>query len=281
MQLRAVDGTTKLTGLLGHPVAHSRSPRIHQYWLSAHKINARYLAFDIAPTHLKEAITGAQALGVLGLNVTLPYKEAVLEYADTVCDIAREIGAANTLIFSDGNIHATNTDAYGMIENLKHSGGNLSSKLSRVVVLGAGGAARAAICALAQEGAKEIICCNRTKSSAEALARNVPYPITVVDWDKREQALEGTSLLINTTSLGMQSHEPLHINLEKLPKEAWVHDVVYAPLETDLLKSAHARGNRIITGIGMLVFQAQKSFEHWHGILPSIDDVVMDYACGK
>lgn len=275
MQLRALDGSTRLTGLIGHPVQHSRSPRIHQQWIAAHKINARYLAFDVAPTHVGEAIKGAQAMGVLGLNITVPHKERVLDFIDDADALVQEIGAANTLIFTDKGVRATNTDAYGLIANLKHGGRDLAPYLDKVMVLGAGGAARAAIAALIREGAKEILITNRTLANAENLAKSVISPITVVPWQQREAMLKDVTLLINTTSLGMQAHEPLTINLRALPEMALVNDVVYAPLETQLLKDAAARGNPVVGGIGMLVYQAQAAFHHWHGVEPIVDDALI------
>lgn len=272
MQLRALDGTTRLTGLIGHPVQHSRSPRIHQQWIGAHKINARYLAFDVSPTHVGEAIKGARALGVLGLNVTVPHKERVLDFIDDADMLVEEIGAANTLIFTDKGVRATNTDAYGLTASLKHGGRNLTPYLGRVMVLGAGGAARAAIAALTREGAQEILVTNRTLANAENLAKSVAATIHVIPWQHREEMLKDVSLLINTTSLGMQAHELLPLRLGALPETALVNDVVYAPLETQLLKDAAARGNPVVSGIGMLIYQAQSSFEHWHGVRPTIDD---------
>lgn len=272
MQLRALDGTTRLTGLIGHPVQHSRSPRIHQQWIAAHKINARYMAFDVSPTHVGDAIKGARAMGILGLNVTVPHKERVLDFVDDVDALVEEIGAANTLIFSDKGVRATNTDAYGLVASLKHGGRDLAPHVKRVMVLGAGGAARAAIAALSREGAKEILITNRTLANAENLAKSMVAEMQVIPWAHREEMLKDVTLLINTTSLGMQAHEPLPLRLAALPETALVNDVVYAPLETQLLKDAAARGNPVVGGIGMLIYQAQSAFEQWHGVRPQIDD---------
>lgn len=270
--LKPINGETKLLGVLGYPASHSRSPEIHQYWHEKYQINARYLAFSVASENLEQAIKGARALGVRGLNITVPHKEACLQYADEIDATAQKIGAANTLIFdASGKIKATNTDAYGVIENLHQAVGNITPYLEKVVVLGAGGAARAAIAGLQEAGAKHIIIANRTKEKSETLARQMGGNISIKNWQEKETVLADATLLINTTSLGMQGKSALEISLTNLPKTACVYDIIYTPLMTDLLQQAQARGNFVVTGIGMLLYQAQKAFEYWHGVLPEID----------
>lgn len=281
MALLSIDGATKLTGLIGSPVTHSRSPAIHQHWLQEHTINARYLAFEVASNNLKEAVKGAAALGFLGLNVTVPYKERVLDFVNSIEEDARYMGAANTLIFSGENIHAANTDVYGIVANLTQDGRCLAQLMKRVMILGAGGAARAAVAACAQMGAVEIRLCNRTLENARALAKTVQMPVEIVPWHLRESALEGASLLINTTSLGMKNTAALDLDLAVLPPDALVHDIVYAPLHTDLLQRAKTRGNPVLTGIGMLAYQAQKAFELWHGVRPAVTDALLVMAAGN
>ncbi len=278
MALPSISGTTKFTGLIGHPVAHSRSPRIHHHWLAKHQIAARYLAFDVAPSGLPHAIKGAQALGVLGLNITIPYKENVLEYVDEIDPLARAVGAANTLHITAQKICAYNTDVYGIAENLRSGAGDLSPYLSCALVLGAGGAARAAIMALHQLGVREIMLANRTLRNAEQLAASMPVPVQIIQWENKEKALEHVRLLVNATSLGMLHHAPLTLDLSCLSTDALVHDSVYAPLQTELLTQAQARGNKTVSGIGMLLYQAQAAFEIWHGIKPEIDAEILQLA---
>lgn len=271
MQLPAISGATKLTGLLGYPVAHSLSPRLQHYWLAQHKINARYLAFEVSPTHLAQAITGAAALGIKGLNVTVPHKEAAFALIEKRDAAAQKIGAINCIMFdAQGTPHGTNTDAYGFIENLREQVPNLAPYLSHVVVLGAGGATRAIIAALQEAGTKKISLVNRTITNAEIIAQQMGGSIACVTWAEVNAVLPQATMLINATSLGMAGHSPLNISLAALPAEALVHDIIYNPLETTFLRAAKLRGNPVADGLGMLMYQAQKSFALWHGITPEI-----------
>ncbi len=271
MQLPAISGATKLTGLIGYPVAHSLSPRLQHYWLALHKINARYLAFEVAPTHVREAILGAQALGLKGINVTVPHKEQARQIVHSCDEDAQKIGAVNCITFAaDGSIRGSNTDAYGFIENLKQNVPDLARYLPHVVVLGAGGAVRAMIVALQHAGASRVTLINRTLASAELLAKEFGGDITCATWPDIANVLPHATLLVNATSLGMYGHAPLDIDLSALPVTALVHDIVYNPLETGLLKAAKARGNPTVAGLGMLMYQAQKSFSLWHGVTPEV-----------
>lgn len=275
-KLPDIDGKTACFGVIGAPVAHSRSPEIHHYWFEKYGINARYLAFHVEEGNLAAVINGAKALGIRGLNVTVPHKEAILHFVDEIALPAQKIGAANTLFFKEGRAIATNTDAYGVVENLRQQLGaeKMQDCLQQVVVLGAGGAARAAVAGLMEAGATSITLTNRTRKKAEKLAADMQTQdgaLQLVDWDAKEAALKAASLLINTTSLGMQHQPALEISLKHLPKNAVVYDIVYTPLMTDLLTRAKAQGNAIVTGDGMLLYQAQKAFHHWHAILPEVD----------
>lgn len=263
-----ITAATKLTGLFGHPVAHSRSPEIHQQWLTHHKIDARYLAFDVAPEHLESAIFGLRSMGVLGVNLTVPHKQAVLAFVDKADNAAKAIGAANTLFWKDGTLCATNTDAYGFIENLRAQCQNLEDHMQHVLVLGAGGAARAVLQGLRSARAGKITIANRTRETAETIAGI--FEAEVVDWNDVSVAMESATMLVNTTSLGMEGQPTLQISLDTLPKSALVHDIVYAPLHTPLLQAANARGNPIATGLGMLYYQAQAAFSLWHGVRPEV-----------
>ncbi len=264
---------TKKLGVIGHPVSHSKSPLIHGTWIEALGLDASYKVIDISPAELSERLPQLMhEEGYTGLNVTIPHKEAMLDLCDEVDDIARAIGAVNTVFMRDGKICGTNTDAYGIIQNIHFFDPDNPFDITKgaAVILGAGGAARATVYSLLEHGCPQIILTNRTRAKAETLAQ-MDKRITVIDWDARHQALEHANMLVNTTSLGMKGQPALEMNLDALPKDALVTDIVYAPLMTDLLKAAQARGNPVQTGIGMLLHQAAKSFHYWFGITPEVD----------
>ena len=263
-----ISAATPLTGLLGHPVNHSRSPALHDAWLTAHGIDARYLAFDVAPDALSNAIAGMRAMGIKGLNLTVPHKEAVLAHVDVVDDAASAIGAANTLYWREGKLHATNTDAYGFIENVRSQLPTFDAYAEGVLVLGAGGAARAVLYALQRAGAMRVLVANRTLEKAQTLATE--FGATAIAWGDIADHLPQTNLLINATSLGMEGQPELAVSLDTLPEASAVHDIVYQPLYTPLLQAARARGNPIATGLGMLYYQAQEAFQLWHGVRPEV-----------
>ena len=266
-------------GVMGWPVAHSLSPVLHGHWLKRYGIDGSYEAFPVRPEDLAEAISGLRRDGLRGTNLTVPHKEAAMALVDNVDETAQRIGAVNTLFMTpDGALNATNTDAYGLIENIRAAApdaleGRFGGK--PVVILGAGGAARAAVVGLADIGVSEIRIVNRTVARAESLAGIVSDQDVVVralDWEKRDEALAGAGLLVNTTTLGMEGQAPLHINLDSLSEAAVVNDIVYAPLETELLSAARARGNPAVDGLGMLLHQARAGFREWFGVDPEVDD---------
>ncbi len=268
---------TKKLGVIGHPVSHSKSPLIHGTWIKALGLDASYKTIDISPAELSERLPQLMhEEGYTGLNVTIPHKEAMLDLCDEVDDIARAIGAVNTVFMRDGKICGTNTDAYGIIQNIHFfdSANPFDVTKGVAVILGAGGAARATVYSLLEHGCPQIILTNRTRAKAETLAK-MDDRITVIDWDARHQALKNANMLVNTTSLGMKGQPALEMNLDALPKGALVTDIVYAPLMTDLLKAAQARGNPVQTGIGMLLHQAAKSFHYWFDITPNIDEALI------
>lgn len=260
-----------LAAVIGHPIGHSRSPRMHRYWLSCLDIAGDYTAMDIAPDGLEAALHSLPALGFRGVNLTIPHKLAGLKLADTVTDAARMIGAANTISFSGGLIHADNTDGYGFIANL-HQGASSWNPARPALVLGAGGAARAVLHALIEAGVPEIHLTNRSPEKAEALAAHFGSRIAPLPWSEAEEAAHGVGLLVNTTSLGMTGQPPLVFRLDALPRDAVVTDVVYAPLETPLLASARERGNEVVDGLGMLLHQGVPGFERWFGQRPEVTD---------
>ena len=257
--------------VIGWPVEHSRSPLIHLYWLKRYCIDGAYAKEAVRPEDLAEFLGSLGAQGYAGANVTLPHKEAALRLAAVVDEAARTIGAANTLWLDQaGRLCASNTDSYGFITNLNELAPGWNEGRRPVMVLGAGGAARAILHGLLNEGASRILLANRTRGRAEALAQAFGPAVTVIDWEDRERALSGCGLLVNATSLGMTGKEPLDIDLAALPSEAVVADIVYSPLETRLLASARARGNRAVDGLGMLLHQAVPGFERWFGVRPEV-----------
>ena len=263
----------KLAGVMGYPVAHSRSPRLHGHWLARYGIAGAYLPLLVAPDDLARALEGLRALNFRGCNVTLPLKEKALALVDRADPLARRIGAVNTIVVeADGSLLGSNTDVFGFTENLKAGAPNWSAGTGPAVVLGAGGAARAVIAALIEAGAPEIRLFNRSLERAQALQAAFDGPVRVAPWRQRSAGLDGASLLVNTTALGMAGHEDLEIELDALPKSAVVNDIVYAPLSTPLLQRAMARGNSVVDGLGMLLHQARPGFEAWFGQAPVVDE---------
>lgn len=262
-----------LAGVIGSPVAHSKSPLLHAHWLRTNGIPGHYIPMDIAQSDLKTALRTLPKLGFVGVNITIPHKEAVLEHAHIVTDRAALMGAANTLIFRrDRKIHADNTDGYGFIQNLRQSAPGWIADSGPAAVLGAGGAARAVVASLLETGVKEVRIANRNRARAEKLRADFGPRVSVHNWGQTTQMLEGASLLVNSTSLGMVGKEPLKITLDTLSSDAVVTDLVYAPLKTPLLEAAQAVGCKTVDGLGMLLHQAVPGFERWFGMRPTVDD---------
>jgi shikimate dehydrogenase len=257
--------------VIGWPVEYSRSPLIHRYWLEQYGIDGAYAKEAVEPEDLPEFLGSLEARGYVGANVTLPHKEAALRLAAVADEAARTIGAANTLwLDAAGRLNAGNTDTYGFITNLNAEASGWNDARRPAMVLGAGGAARAILHGLLVEGASRILLTNRTRGRAEELARAFGPAVAVVDWQDRESALAGCGLLVNATSLGMSGKDPLDLDLASLPAQAVVADLVYSPLETGLLATARARGNRTVDGLGMLLHQAVPGFERWFGVRPAV-----------
>ena len=261
----------KLAGGMGWPIKHSLSPRLHGFWLRKHNINGAYLPLPIAPSNLDHALRALPRLGYCGVNLTVPHKEAALSIVDHADDVARRIGAVNTVFVSrDGSLKGTNTDGRGFIENVKTNATTWSASEGAAVVLGAGGSARAVVAGLVDSGCGKIILVNRTRRKAEKLAAHIGGSISVRSWSERHEALTSAALLVNTTTLGMKAQPPLDVDLTGLPSAAIVTDLVYAPLETQLLAEARGRGNPVVDGLGMLLYQAVPGFEGWFGIRPKV-----------
>ncbi|MEZ5830723.1 MAG: shikimate dehydrogenase [Dongiaceae bacterium] len=271
MSVATLTGKSRIAGVFGWPVDHSRSPRLHGYWLRQFGIDGAYIPFATHPGKLEQAIRALPALGFRGGNITLPHKERALAIVDEPTPLARRIGAVNTLIVrDDGAILGDNTDGFGFIANLRQFQPDWRGAAGPVAVLGAGGAARAIVVALLDEGVPEIRLVNRTTRRAEEIAQAVGGPITVLPWEARAGALKDAALLVNSTNLGQAGQAPLDLDLGALPLSAIVYDIVYVPLMTDLLRAAQRRGNRIVDGIGMLLHQARPGFKAWFGPDPQV-----------
>ncbi|MCA8906420.1 MAG: shikimate dehydrogenase [Rhodospirillaceae bacterium] len=262
---------TALAGVMGWPIAHSRSPRLHGHWLKRYGIDGAYVRLAVTADRLPAALAGLRALGFRGCNVTVPHKEAVLAGLDRLDDTARRIGAVNMIVVADdGRLEGTNTDAYGFVENLR-AGTDRWVADRPAVLLGAGGAARAIAVALLDAGCPEVRLANRTRARAEALAQALGAGVVTIDWADRAAASADAGLLVNSTSLGMTGQPPLEMDLSHLPADAVVSDIVYAPLQTELLIAAAARGLATMDGIGMLLHQARPAFRTWFGVDPVVD----------
>jgi len=262
------------SGVIGHPINHSKSPIIHGHWIEKYQLNGSYQGIDIAPENLERNVMNLISQGYRGFNVTIPHKQSIFSLCDSVDDMAVSIGAVNTVQIINGKLHGTNTDAFGFIENLKcHEDKFLKTK--PVFILGAGGAAQAVVYALIKEGFENIIITNRTIEKSQEIAKMNPSMVSVTSWDNRSNILKDARLIVNTTSLGMVGKDALKIDLSLISNETIVCDIVYAPLMTQLLLDAQKKGCPIITGIGMLLHQARPAFEKWFGVMPDIDNDLM------
>lgn len=271
----------KLAGVMGWPIAHSRSPIIHNHWIKQYGLNGAYVLLPVDPVNLKDALKGLSALGFSGCNLTIPHKVMALPWVDRVDATARRMGAINTIVVeADGSLSGYNNDGFGYIQSLKDAQTGWRADAGPALIMGSGGAARAVIVSLAEQGAKDIRVCNRTDSHATDLAnafradfaQNLGTSITATPWAQRHDALADVALLVNTTSQGMGSNPALDLNLECLPLTALVSDVVYIPLETPLLAAAKNRGNPTAGGLGMLLNQARPAFNAWFGLMPDVSD---------
>ena len=267
------DHRIPLAGVIGSPIAHSKSPVLHGHWLKRYGIDGYYIPMDVAQDDLSEVIRTLPQMGFVGVNVTIPHKETVLGLADIVTDRAALIGAANTLIFrKDGKIHADNTDGYGFIENLRQGAPGWNPTAGPAAVIGAGGACRAVVASLLEVGVKEIRLSNRTRNRADVLKQEFGAKVTVVDWVKAGNMMEGATTVVNTTSLGMVGKPDFRVPLDALSPKAVVTDLVYAPLDTAFLVKAREKGCVTVDGLGMLLHQAVPAFERWFGERPEVDE---------
>jgi shikimate dehydrogenase len=276
--VRALSGKARLAGVVGWPISHSRSPRLHGFWLAELGIDGAYLPFAVRPEQLDASLRALSLLGFRGINVTLPHKERTLALCDDATPSARRIGAVNTIRFGeDGAIRGSNSDGFGFIENLRAALPAWRADAGPAVLLGAGGAARAVAVALAEAGGREIRLANRTRNRAARLVEELGPPLRLVDWEGRGDALEDAALLVNGTVLGMAGQPPLDLDLDRLPRHAVVNDIVYVPIETPLLAAARARGNRVVDGLGMLLHQARPGFAAWFEREPAVSAALRDF----
>lgn len=270
-----------LAGVIGSPIAHSRSPALHGFWLRRYGIKGHYIPMDIAQADLKQALDTLPKLGFVGVNVTIPHKETILGLADIITDRAALIGAANTLIFrKDGRIHADNTDGSGFIANLRQNAPQWNPAAGPAAVFGAGGAARAVVAALIEVGVPEVRIANRSRPRADALRSDFGAKVTVYEWVQAGNMLEGAATVVNTTSLGMVGKPDFRVPLDALEPRALATDLVYTPLKTQFLEQAEAAGCTIVDGLGMLLHQAAPGFERWFGKRPEVDKTTRNAVLG-
>jgi shikimate dehydrogenase len=260
-----------LAGVMGWPVSQSRSPMLHNYWFAQHGLNGVYVPLAIRPQGLQAALRALPALTFSGCNLTIPHKQEAMRILDAVDVTATKIGAISCVVVrEDGSLSGSNNDWYGFVYNILEFVPDWRADAGPIAVIGAGGGARAVVYGLMERGAREIRLVNRTLSRAQALATDFGGPIRVLPWEERHAALEGAAMLVNATSQGMIGQAPLDLRLDKLPTTALVNDIIYIPRETPLLVAARARGNRTVTGLGMLLHQGVPAWKAWFGIEPKV-----------
>ncbi len=260
-----------LAGVMGWPVAHTRSPAIHNHWIAQYSLKGAYVQLPVQPQNLEAAIRGLPALGFAGCNITVPHKVNAMQLMDTLHPAARRVAAINTVVVqADGSLLGMNNDGYGYIQSLRDAQPDWRGDAGPALVMGAGGAARAIVVALLDEGVPEVRLCNRTQEKAQALKDAFGDRVTVVPWADRNSAMAGVRLLVNTTTQGMHGQPALDVALDDLPAEALVSDAIYIPLETPLLAAARQRGHQTVNGLGMLLNQARPAFQAWFGVQPEL-----------
>jgi shikimate dehydrogenase len=260
-----------LAGVMGDPVMHSRSPKLHNYWLARYGLAGTYVPLAITKERLPAALRALAPLGFAGCNLTIPHKQAALDLVDRLDPLAHRIGAVNCVVAAlDGSLAGYNHDAFGYIESIREAQPGWRADEGPIAVIGAGGGARAVLAGLLDQGAREIRLVNRTFARAKELETELGKPITALEWKDRAQALAGAVMLVNTTNQGMVGEAALDLSLDTLPVTALVSDIVYIPRETPLLAAARKRGNPAVNGLGMLLNQARPAFHSWFGIMPEI-----------
>lgn len=265
------DHRYRLAGVMGWPVSHSRSPIIHTHWIAQHKLRGAYVLLPVQPHELESALRSLPILGFAGCNLTIPHKVAALNMVDRVDPMAQRIGAVNTIVVEeDRSLSGMNTDGFGYIQSLLDAKPDWRADTGPITIIGAGGAARAIIVALMDCGAREIRLTNRSAGKAHDMAQEFGSPVQSIAWADRNEALQGVSLLVNTTNQGMQGQMPLDLSLKFLPIQALVSDIIYTPIQTPLLQAASLQGNPCVNGLGMLLNQARPAFNAWFGVTPML-----------
>jgi shikimate dehydrogenase len=262
--------------VIGWPVGHSRSPLIHGYWLERYAIAGAYEKLEIPPSGLENFLRGLPDSAYLGCNVTLPHKEGAFRTVKVTDDTTRKLGVVNTVYLHEGEVFGISTDGLGFVQSLLTNAPGFTPHGKHFTILGAGGAARAIVGTLIDFGAETVVVLNRTPEKAETLRLQFGVKVRNLDWRIRSEVLDGTDVLVNTTSLGMKGQPPLEIDLGRLRRDALVADIVYIPLETALLKQARDQGNRVIRGLNMLLYQAVPGFELWFGRKPEVTRELYD-----
>ena len=271
-------GGAAVAGVVGWPISHSRSPRIHNFWLGKYEIDGVYIPLSVPPARISDVLRMLSAMGIRGVNVTVPHKQAAFAVMDAVDFRAERMQAVNTVtVRDDGSLYGENTDGFGFMEALAGSCPEWRAGCGSAVVIGAGGAARAIVASLQNAGVSDIRVANRTHERAEVLEAEFGAPVRAVPWRSRMEALEDVALLVNATSLGMRGGSLLEMDLSALSVDAIVYDIVYVPLETPLLKAARSRGNATVDGLGMLLHQARPGFRSWFGRDPVVDQELRDH----
>ena len=278
MDKNTIDNAPYLAGVIGHPISHSKSPKLHNYWLEKYNINGFYVPFSVTTEKLEVSVRSLIDLGFNGVNVTIPHKTNVLSFADSITDRAALIGAANTLYFSkNGKIHADNTDGYGFIQNIIDEIPDYDFYDKTAIIYGAGGSARAIASALISNGVKEVGITNRTRSKAQIISENLGAKVSVMDWRAAPETIGRADIIVNSTSMGMVGQPDFSQPISRAKKTALVVDIVYNPLITGLLREAKKLKLKTVGGIGMLINQAVPGFEHWFQKTPIIDDEIRKF----
>jgi shikimate dehydrogenase len=260
-----------LAAVMGWPIAQSRSPALHNFWFAQHGLQGSYVPLAVPPERLEAALRALPALNFAGCNLTIPLKQDAMKIVDEVDAPAKKIGAMSCVVVRpDGSLAGSNNDWYGFTHNILEFIPDWRADAGPVAVMGAGGGARAVVYGLMQRGARDIRLCNRTFARAQTLAKEFGGPITVVPWEQRHDAVEGVAMLVNATSQGMIGEAALDLRLDKLPATALINDIIYNPRETPLIVAARMRGNRTVTGLGMLLHQGIPAWQAWFGISPKV-----------
>ena len=271
-----------IAGVLGNPIAHSKSPILHQFWLKQNKIKGFYIPLKVSENDLEMTLRNLPKIGFSGVNVTVPHKESVMSLAKIKTERASLIGSANTLTFlPEGGFKADNTDGYGFMKNLEEQAPVWNPKKAKVLVLGAGGACRAVIGALLESGVEKLHVTNRTQKRAKDLQVFFNSQIELIEWSEKEELLKNVNTVINATTLGMVGSDELQFSLSKANENTTIVDLVYNPINTPLLAEAHKKGCHVVNGIGMLLHQATPGFKEWYGVKPTITKELLNRVMSK